>query len=152
MCCASGEVCVDDGTEKTCAQPCSDSSSCPAESPCCTLLPGGMSGCLPNNVNATQQCLCTTSSECTSGACAPATDASGNPVGPYVCKANDGGGYDGCHGVFTTCAGNYCCVEDTNSNEFCSIECTTDLDCGSAHCNPYSFSVSSCSGPNACGP
>jgi hypothetical protein len=73
------------------------------------------------------------------------------PIGPYVCKANDGGRYNGCNGL-TTCSNNLCCVTDGIANKFCASPCINDTQCGGAKCNPYNFSSSSCSGPNACGP
>jgi hypothetical protein len=152
QCCGAGLICATFDSEDTCAQACADNSTCPSSAPCCTALANGQGACLANG-GAGQECLCTTSSECPSGACAPAVNKNGDPVGPMICKPNDGQAYDGCHGTFTVCAGSYCCVTDGNSNEFCSLECTPgDTTCGAATCQQYSFSASSCSGPDACGP
>jgi hypothetical protein len=81
------------------------------------------------------------------------TNAHGDPVGPYVCKPNDGADYDCCYG-FTTCNGTGCCVADTSGNEFCAVECQNSSSCGAGHCQNYDFSIlrTICTGPMACGP
>jgi len=152
QCCSSGSVCVTDTAgNKSCAQSCTSSSQCPAASPCCAVLTGGGAACVANGVVTGQQCRCATTTECASGCCAPMTDASGNPVGPYVCKPNDGQPYNCCFGT-TVCGGNYCCVADSAGNQFCSLPCSSSSNCGAAHCNTYDFSHTTCSGPTACGP
>jgi hypothetical protein len=148
-CCQSGDVCIGG----SCVQACTAGSQCPTSAPCCAVQSNGQSGC----VAATQgeACRCTTSADCTAtGCCAPLTNSAGDPVGPYVCKADDGNAYDCCTGVFTTCGTNYCCVTDTNGNEFCAAQCTSSSTCGSAHCDPFTFGTftTTCSGPTACGP
>jgi hypothetical protein len=98
------------------------------------------------------QIPCTTMTDCTSGCCAPATDANGDPVGPYVCKQNDASPYACCYGALNFCGTNYCCIADPQGNEFCSVACTSSSMCGDAQCNTYDFSHTSCSGTMACGP
>jgi len=102
----------------------------------------------------TGSCRCKTSAECPSHTCAPATDQAGNPVGPYVCVPMDGQPYHGCNGMNVTCAANgTCCVTDTNGNNFCATACTSNAQCGSAHCDPFTFKLTTCKGPStACGP
>jgi len=95
---------------------------------------------------------CTTGSECPSGCCAPATNANGDPIGPYVCKQNDAAPYDCCNGILNDCGNGFCCVADPQGNEFCSAECTSSAMCGAAQCNTYNFSHTTCGGPTACGP
>ena len=154
QCCSTGSVCVaDTAGNRSCAQSCTSSSQCPTANPCCAVLNNGNAACVANGVVAGQQCRCATPAECTSGCCAPMTDTSGNPVGPLVCKPNDGQAYDCCFApAVLSCAGNYCCVADNAGNQFCSLPCTNGSNCGAAHCNNYNFSHSSCSGPTACGP
>jgi hypothetical protein len=153
-CCASTAVCFTDGAgNKSCATLCTDSSQCPTATNCCTPFTNGQSACLAFGVAQGQACRCTTSAECSSGgACAPLTDTTGAPVGPFVCKPNDGALYDGCNGLGTTCSGNGCCVQDTNGNYFCTTTCTNASMCGNAKCNTYDFNKTTCSGPTACGP
>jgi len=152
QCCSSGSVCGSDTAgNNSCAQSCTSSSQCPAASPCCAVLNNGDAACVANGVVTGQQCRCTGPSECAGGCCAPMTDTSGNPVGPFVCKLNNGQPYNCCFGA-TTCAGNTCCVADNYGNQFCSLPCTNSSNCGAAHCNVYNFSHTTCSGPTACGP
>jgi len=151
-CCSEGSVCVEDDLgNKSCAQACTSSDQCSDSAPCCAVLQDGTSACVANASHG-GQCRCTTGTECSSGACAPATDASGAPVGPYICVPNDGAPYDGCVGAFTDCAGAYCCVADSYGNEFCAALCVSSSTCGGAECNAYDFSHTTCGGPTACGP
>ena len=93
---------------------------------------------------------CLTGGDCKSGCCAPATDSSGNRVGPYECQDGDACCTDP---LFNPCPGTSCCVTDPQNNRFCSTACTSNSNCtGGAVCNAYSFSSSSCSGSMACGP
>lgn len=129
----------------TCAKPCG--------SVCC----GDKEGCGVDTENA-PKCVatCVTREDCPEGnACSPATNAKGEPVGPYVCKPNDGKPYRGCHGLFTTCeTENFCCVGDANENMFCARKCGIAAECGAATCKGFDFGTvsTSCSGPTACGP
>lgn len=165
-CCASGTTCYDDGAgNKKCVKYCTLSSECPPDATgttCCSALDtsgkcsntGTTWACVPYGVQCSgkQICRCAVGSDCQSGSCAPHVDPNTQqPIGPYVCKNNDGGLYNGCNGL-TTCSGNTCCVKDTNGNNFCANPCTNDSQCGAAHCNTYNFSGSTCSGPTACGP
>jgi hypothetical protein len=154
-CCASGAVCVaDQAGNHSCATSCTDSSQCPTDSPCCAPLTNGGSACLANGVVQGQECRCTTGSECSSGCCAPAVDSSGNPIGPYICKANDGAPYDCCEGS-TSCTGgtNNCCAIDSSGNYVCSAPCTNASNCGAAKCDTLTLAAfSSCSGTTFCGP
>lgn len=127
---------------------CSTSAECPSSTPCCmNALSGGICG--PVGV---YECRCTSGSECSSKACAPAVDSSGNPSGPYVCVPNDGAPYHGCSGFLTSCAPEYCCFTDSNQNQFCSAPCSGDNQCGSATCNTYSNANTTCTGTLGCGP
>ena len=163
-CCPSNAVCFDDGAgNKKCATTCTASSQCPdSAATCCAPLDSGGKcanagttwACIPfgGTCNGTQVCRCAVGADCTSGSCAPHVDANTKqPIGPYVCKGNDGGLYNGCNGA-QTCSGNTCCVTDAKANKFCANACINDSQCGGAHCNPYNFSSSSCAGPKACGP
>lgn len=130
-----------------------DASTCkiPCASSCC----GATEGCGVDS-NGKPQCVktCATGSDCATGCCAPATNANGDPIGPYVCKENNGQAYNCCNG-FTTCANPTCCVADTKGNKFCAAECKgSNSQCGVAHCIGYNFSVfnTTCDGPTACGP
>jgi hypothetical protein len=154
QCCATGAACVQDSAgNKSCAETCTSSSQCPASAPCCGPAvegsPPSAWACLP--IVSGQYCRCTVGSECSSGACAPLVDSQGNPVGPLVCKANDGASYDGCNGLLTYCSDPYCCVTDGHGNDFCALPCVNSSNCGAASCVSYTFSKTTCSGPTACG-
>lgn len=164
QCCSAGATCFDDGAgNKKCATVCTASSQCKdASAPCCGPLDsagkcsnsGTRWACIPTTgqCSGARICRCTTGTDCTSGSCAPHVDSiSLQPIGPYVCKANTGGLYEGCNGV-TTCSGNTCCVKDSNANRFCANACINASQCTGAKCNTYDFSRSSCGGPTACGP
>jgi hypothetical protein len=56
-------------------------------------------------------------------ACAPSTDANGNPTSAYVCKPIDGQPYDGCSAI-ERCTG--CCVVDARGDTFCANYCNDD--------------------------
>ncbi len=151
-CCTSGSVCVKDSAgNQACAVSCTSGSQCPAATPCCAVLQGGGGACVGNGIVTGQACICTTGAECSTGCCAPLADSSGNPTGPYVCKANDGAHYDCCVGATVNCGGNDCCVADSHGNEFCAEPCTNNSTCGSGHCDTFDFSHTTCSGPTACG-
>jgi len=106
-------------------------------------LCSGAQCCLPN-----EQCIenaegnicskiCTASTQCGSGACAPLVDSSGNPTGPYVCKPNDGHAYDGCGpAVCNACAttGFSCEKAGENSFYYCGKGCKVPADCPGACC------------------
>jgi hypothetical protein len=142
---------MDANNNLTCAKLCTSSNQCSAPNNCCTpLKTGSQSVCY---APGGKYCRCATGAECSSGCCAPATDATGNPVGPYVCKPNDGAAYNCCFGVGTPCSGSaYCCVADASGNQFCATQCVNSSMCGGARCLSYDFSHSSCGGPSACGP
>jgi hypothetical protein len=117
------------------------------------LLPDGTGACRAQPTGTEYECKCAVSGECPSTACAPHIDANLNPVGPFVCKPNDGQAYDGCHGLGTSCTGSYCCMKDANMNEFCALPCQNDTMCGAAHCNPYQSASGICiTVTQACGP
>jgi hypothetical protein len=149
-CCTANETCVTDTNGSSCQQTCAKSSECPSTAQCCQVLADGQSACTA----ATDSCRCAVPADCVSGCCAPMTNASGDPVGPYVCKPDDGADYDCCKGLTVRCGADHCCVKDNLGNEFCAAACATDSDCGQAHCQSYIFSsfVTTCSGPTACGP
>lgn len=117
---------------------------------------GGKAACVPGDPNS-NACICVTGSQCASGCCAPALSSNGQPVGPYVCKPNDGLDYDCCSGIGNSCVGNGCCIKDGLGNEFCAVACMMDGGpnvCGAARCQNYAFSAltTTCNGPSACGP
>jgi hypothetical protein len=101
-----------------------------------------------------QYCRCSLASECPTGCCAPGTDSSGNPVGPYVCSLNDGAPYDCCNGT-QACSGTSCCATDPNGSALCVAPCTNDTTCGATHCDSYTSvtNPSACTGspPKGCG-
>jgi hypothetical protein len=129
---------------------CASSSECPSATPCCELSTSGASHCAA--VSDTQ-CRCSRGAECSSGACAPATNPVGAPVGPYVCVLNDGKAYHGCNGALTSCDTGLCCFTDASENEFCAKPCAAEFECfaGSA-CNVYSAAHTTCGGIQGCGP
>jgi hypothetical protein len=143
----AGDDAPDDGGTgdgPACATPCG-SQCCPANQGCSTDGIGNPT-CVPT---------CQTKDDCPSGCCAPATNAAGDPVGPYICKPNDGQAYHCCYGITVNCGANHCCVSDTDGNEFCAVPCTSNTPCGAAHCAGYSFGTltTSCHGfSTACGP
>lgn len=149
-CCDAGASCVDDGSGNlSCKKDCSTNSACPSVNPCCVLLKNGAGVC--GGSSSDVLCRCTTGAECSSKACAPNTDADGNPVGPCVCVPNDGAPYHGCAGVLTSCASG-CCFTDKKDNQFCAAECLNDSQCGAASCNAYSNANTTCGGMLGCGP
>jgi hypothetical protein len=148
---AGGCPAIDAGTSSPVDAGSSDAGGCaiPCGSACCNAGEGcSFAGPTPACVKT-----CRTASDCTGGCCAPATNAAGDPVGPYVCKQGNGGAY-GCCGVGGGCSGAYCCIGDTNGNHFCGKKCELNGFCGAATCQGYSFDTfyTTCSGPTACGP
>ncbi|MHB1843215.1 MAG: hypothetical protein ACYCWW_00090 [Deltaproteobacteria bacterium] len=142
---------TDQAGNQACAVSCTGPSQCAASTPCCAPLPAGGSACIGNGVFQGQTCRCSVSNDCSGGCCAPQTDSSGNPIGPYICKANDAAPYDCCTGFGNDCGSGFCCVADSSGNEFCASQCTNDSQCGAAHCDQFNFSHTSCGGPTACG-
>lgn len=150
-CCASGATCADDGLGNlSCKKACTNSYMCPSTSPCCELQPDGSGFC--SNSMGGAQCRCAHGTDCSSGACAPRIDLSGNPIGPYICVPNDGGAYHGCSGLLTSCGDGKCCMTDSYNNQFCASQCSNSTQCGKASCNTYSSANTTCSGMLACGP
>jgi hypothetical protein len=135
------------GDGSTCATPCG--AACCADGEACHSESGGSLACVKT---------CAEGKDCSTGCCAPATNVKGEPVGPYVCKPNDGKPYHCCNGAFTTCGGidgvTMCCVTDTKGNDFCARSCGMNTECGASHCVGYTFGTftTTCSGPTACGP
>ncbi len=139
-CCNANAYCfTDPAGNHSCATKCATSSDCLAASPCCALIPGtgGVQVCLPNGTIPSQQCVCTTSTECTTGCCAPTTDSSGNPTKPLVCKAADGSHY-GCCMSGTSCSESTdCCLTvTTTGSKVCEQACQTSATCGNSTCQP----------------
>lgn len=129
-----------------CAVPCG--AACCASGEACHSESGGPPACVK---------ACAKGADCSTGCCAPATNEKGDPVGPYVCKANDGKPYHCCKGVFTTCGADgidVCCVTDAKGNEFCAEACDSNSQCGAGRCVGYTFGTltTTCKGPTACGP
>jgi hypothetical protein len=151
-CCDTGSTCVDDGLGNlACKKSCTTSSQCPVNAKCCELLQDGNSVCAASD--GTNLCRCTTGAECNTKACAPNLDAQSNPVGPYVCVANDGAAYHGCVGALTTCQDSgTCCFTDTQNNYFCATPCLNDSQCGAASCMTYLAKKTTCTGTLGCGP
>jgi hypothetical protein len=146
-CCTSAEVCA----TNTCVPSCSGPTDCSGTAPCCAVQSNGQSGCVPATPD--QECRCTTASDCSTGCCAPLTNAGGIAIGPYVCKGNTGEPYECCYGLFNDCGGNYCCISDSNNNEFCALPCSMNSMCSPGHCDSYDFGdTTTCSGSTACGP
>jgi hypothetical protein len=150
-CCGTDEVCIVEAGVTRCAQSCTTSSECTVAMPCCSLLAPANGGSPPAKGACTSDvaaCRCTTGRQCQSGSCSPALAADGTtPLGVNTCSANDGTPYDGCNGS-QSCAGNTCCVHDTNGNSFCAVICGNGTMCtGGAQCsNAYSIDfLSSCS-------
>ena len=153
-CCNDEQACATVSGVTQCLQTCVESSRCPATAPCCIpTADAGPNVCIQGDVN-NGVCICSVASDCSTGCCAPATDTAGNPVGPYVCKPDDGNSYDCCYGTFTTCGSNDCCIKDDVGNEFCASQCSQASDCLDSRCQDYDFSITTttCSGPTACGP
>lgn len=149
-CCNPLAVCYDDGAgNMSCAVACSRNSECPGATPVCTLFADGSSGCTPD-LGGLQRCE--TAADCSTGACAPNVDTSGNPIGPFICVPNDGAAYHGCHGLLTTCSAPYCCFTDGNDNQFCATACVNDSQCGAAHCRSLSNANTTCSATMGCAP
>lgn len=135
----------DDGgpADPTCRRPCG--TACCKDDEGCGAESSGNRVCVKT---------CQKGSDCQSGCCAPATNAKGEAVGPYVCKSNDGQPYHCCGGVFNACDSPNCCVKDGQGNQFCAAACATNATCGAARCRGYEFSafLTTCGGPTACGP
>ncbi len=129
------------GDGSTCAHPCGN--LCCTGNDACVMNDGGQPLCVAT---------CKVATDCPTQCCAPMTDSTGEPVGPYICKANDANAYDCCTGLTNFCGDGFCCVADTNGNEFCATECTSSSSCGAAKCDTFSFSHTTCFGPTACGP
>lgn len=158
-CCGTDGLCVRDGAGKlSCAPTCTDSSECAAG--CCAAIDdtgtcshnGTHWACLPPSSAClgTIACRCTTSAQCGIGhSCAPHADAAtSKPIGPYICKANDGVIYDGCIPSGAGACDDGCCVTDANGNRFCASVCTDDSTCGPVgHCDTF---ATSCGGGRAC--
>jgi hypothetical protein len=169
-CCSAGAVCLDDGLgNKKCAAGCTDSAQCPSTAPCCGPSAEGLCGsmgstwaCMPMSLCAGQVCRCATTAGCGKaggGVCAPFVVA-GNPVGPYVCAANDGAAYHGCGG---NCLGTVRCPSaggddcyTVGGNTFCGKGCAVDGDCAASGvcCKPATCGncVNGCKGAGVCGP
>jgi hypothetical protein len=153
-------VLTDDAGNSGCATLCTDSSQCTGSANCCTPTARCTSAadchsvCLPYLPG--YACRCNSASHCQSGCCAPATDPSGNPSGPYICRKTDGTNHDCCDGT-TACRDNHgCCATDANRSIICIVQCTSDSSCGAGHCDNYpeTPSGSTCTGspPMGCGP
>lgn len=113
-----------------CAKPCG--SNCCTTTEACSVE-GAAPACVP---------ICVTGSDCDTGCCAPATNANGDPVGPSICKQNDGKAYHCCGsvGLGGSCEGTNCCSTDAHNNNVCVRPCTTNQQCGAGHCVGVNFS------------
>jgi hypothetical protein len=124
-CCASNESCYPNAStgKMFCAEQCAtdfkQTSTCGGSTSCCSPLtvPTGSDGgaewsgkalCLPAAPGGA--CLCTTTAECSGGACTPA-------LGYYTCQPNDG---TVLHGCGTGCGTCHDCVTDCNGNSYCA--------------------------------
>jgi hypothetical protein len=135
---------------------CSASGQCRSANPCCqpsVLADGGLTtsgACTPAGIPLSQYpCICSVQSDCSwvatgYGVCAPIANGSGVIAGPYSCALPDGQRYDGCfiRGTEMLCGGgsstNDYCSSDSRGNQFCSVGCNQDSDCGNpgvACCN-----------------
>ena len=129
---------------------CTTSDECPKAAPCCAVQDDGSSHCA---VFTDKQCRCAKGTDCSSGACAPAVNVVGTPSGPYVCVPNDGKAYHGCSGALLACDGGYCCLTDSNENQFCAKPCELDAECSNGStCHSYSGAHTSCLSSLGCGP
>lgn len=154
-CCDQGAVCANDGVTAQCAQPCTTNAACPTTgNSCCALLPNGTGACLPPGTYTGQECLCATQTDChvaaNVGCCAPKTNATGNPIGPYVCETLDtsttAGAYQCCDYGEYGCGAGLCCLFDGNTaggasqgtSQVCFEPCMTAANCGTgkATCVP----------------
>lgn len=133
---------TDGGDASACKIPCG--TACCKTGQACGQDSGGAPACVKT---------CKVGSDCTTGCCAPAVNAAGKPIGPYVCQPSDGAAYHCCYAVFNSCSSPNCCVTDTNGNRFCAEACSANVNCAPARCIPYTFGASTtCQGPTACGP
>jgi hypothetical protein len=132
--CPAGSICHVDpsGTAARCAQECTDSAQCMSiDAPCCgpdvagKIRPSDTWVCVAGALN----CRCASVASCPNNGCGPATDAVGNPIGPHVCKLNDGRAYDGCGVCCSNSPAGYQC-HISGGNSFCALGCTADKDCG----------------------
>lgn len=134
-----------------------DSADALADGPGCELCRGR---CCPSDQTCAvgdagvETCVrtCSAPADCPQGACAPKTNDAGVPVGPFICKPNDGQEYHGCRGILSKCDGAYCCVKDRFDNEFCARPCTSPAECGGARCIAYTFDLGCMTASAACGP
>jgi hypothetical protein len=161
VCCSEIALCIEDPAgNASCAVRCAGPADCAANTPsypCCEPLRNRADGgvldygiCVSNSV--LNSCICTSASDCATGCCSPHIDSLGHPVGPYLCKPNDGAGYHCCNGSVQCDAG--CCLTDPNGSSICATPCSSDGQCSNAHCVDYASlpSGSSCGGTKACGP
>ena len=131
-----------------CATPCELPTDClttDAGSCCMPILVNGdykgKSICAPQPTAANAYtCTCRSTSDCSHNECAPLIgDSTGVISGPYVCLPNDGENHNGCGGGSAICnASPQYCAMDLAGNQFCSLQCAADGDCGNtgvACCN-----------------
>lgn len=169
-CCNASDVCVMDSHGiASCGTRCDHNTDCPGSSPsthgggCCEQLEDTVShtvfpyGVCVTNADATAECRCASDADCneTAYGCAPAVNATNNPVLPMYCRAAGcTSAYTpcDCNGTFFPCPSGYtnaCAVSGGNSC-FCGQVCTNDTMCGGAHCRQL-YGCSSL-GPYVCMP
>jgi hypothetical protein len=145
-CCQGKTAChIDSLGNKNCVPTCTDSLGCPTASPCCAYSPASDAGsgiCLPSPT-AEGYCLCSEVEGCTNpalggGCCAPLTNPTGNPTGPYVCKptggASAGAAYYCTSCTAPACASGYCAVT-VGGNCICELPCQNSSQCGGQNCS-----------------
>ena len=159
QCCGNNATCVQDAAgNESCMVACADASGCPASAKYCVALQDAQGafaggGCFSDATGMTL--LCANASHCLANqACAP-NAASDVPVGPFICKPNDGTAWGGCNGS-VTCGTGYDCWLDVRGNSFCARSCTSAATCGAgATCNrsmACNNAVFGCGGPGGCVP
>jgi len=153
-CCAEGSICLNDGTgNKICAKECTTSSECPSVKACCALLKNGSGACVADDFADSMNCRCSSATECKSQTCGTMVSPEGLPIGPAVCKPNNGGPYNGCSDG-SECVDGYCCLQwtwkaDGSKNTICALGCNTDAQCAGATCSMLSSGKCGLS-PGAC--
>jgi len=157
ICCAPDAECVASRSTglPTCESICEKAIDCGGSSNCCSprYRDGGLGSyaghgdCEAYVTSSPIPCLCADTADCDAVAgkgeeCVPYVNADGLMVGPYTCAADDGKANDGCASPGGSTQGCVVppqfCTADGIGNQFCSVSCRSDADCGNegvACCN-----------------